>query len=224
MSFSHIISGIDCTLFTDAALFESKIRTYVFVKRDNLTMLAHIVCVAGIIVLSLSGSMFSIYDYSKKTLMSKASTFIISLAILDVFAMVVVVQIHFLLQYRHLREFHGYIWPRVVFRSTTRFVMVSYLLILTSIALDRVYAVYRPFACNHSSTYIIKLIIFELIFASLLSVIAKFIQELVFVFDDSYKRMFLMSVICISFSIILISYLLIVCKLRSQKTKVSTRH
>ena len=133
---------------------------------DILTILAHIICVAGIIILSLSGSIFSIYYYSKKKTMTKASTFIISLAILDVFAMILVVQIPFLSYYSYLRDFHGYIWPRVIFYSLTRFVMVSYLLILTSIAVDRVYAVYRPFDYQHSSIYIIKIIIFELIFAS----------------------------------------------------------
>ena len=190
---------------------------------DYLTILAHINCVAGIMFLSLSGSMFSIYYYSKKKPMTKASTFIVSLAILDVFAMIVVVQIPFMRYYRHLRDVHGYMWPRMVFRSITRFLMISYLLILTSIAVDRVYAVYRPYEYNASSKYLIKIIIFELICTSLLSVAAIFMQEIFIAFDDSYVRIFIMSVICVSFGTLLISYFLIACKLRSQKRKVAAK-
>ena len=187
---------------------------------DDLTILAHIVCIAGIIILSLSGSIFSIHHYSKKRPLTKASTFIISLAILDVFASIFVVQVPFILYYRHLRDFHGYIWPRLVFRSITRFVNISYLLILASIAVDRVCAVYRPYEYKNYSTYIIKVIILELIFASLSSAVAEIIQQKVVAFDDSYIKMFLMSVICILFLTLLMSYFLIVRKLRRQRMKV----
>ena len=188
---------------------------------DHLTILGHIVCVAGIVFLSLSGSIFSIYHYSRKKPLSKASTFIISLAILDMFAMFVAVQIPVFLQYKRLNDIHGITWPIQGLISIGSFVMLSYLFILSSIAVDRVYAVCLPFKYNTSSTFTVGLIIFEIICSSILSVGTRIIEYVFITVDGSIARRILTVVIGLSFFTLLISYCLIICKLRRQQRKLA---
>ena len=191
-------------------------------KMDYLKVLANSACVTGIVLTSLIGSIFSIYYHSQKKPINKASTFIIALAILDMFALLAVVQIPFLHIYIDLYD-DGIEVPREGFSILMQFVTFSYLLILTSIAVDRVYAIYRPLQYKRDPKYIVKVFIFELVLALLLSIVGMIMDRSFFKGISAFGRTVLLASIGAAFVILLVSYFVIVLKLRSQKRRIGNK-
>ena len=103
-----------------------------------ITILSLIIC---------AGSTFSIFFYKQQKPMTNSGIFIITLAVIDIFFAILVAP-----QYLLRGPFAWYFKRRgslyyfeLIFGGTVEFVVLSYLFILTAMALDRTNAVWRPY-------------------------------------------------------------------------------
>ena len=171
-------------------------------------------------VFGVGGSAFTIYFNVNKDKLTVGRIFIIGLAILDIFASLSLTpQCPLIGYYRHMRK-HGDSTYLDMFFILLVFVMFTYLTILTAIAVDRAVAVCRPFTYKPSRkrTYIVIAV------ASTLSLMLSLQSRIADILMDTPGRigkMLIAVVIILSIITILISYSLIVYKLRKQNIKIA---
>ena len=180
-------------------------------------LVAHLFCVIAIGVLGVTGSAFSIYVYANKTPKTVGGTFIIALAILDIFSCIVVPP---LIPIKVFKKNH--ILMEILFFLLPLMISV-YLMTLTTIALDRAVAVLRPFAYNNSPKRTLAIIINVLLFGIGLST-GTYIADIIFKTDQGIiARYSLAFTIVVSFAVISISYSMIIYKLRKQTKRVGVK-
>ena len=114
-----------------------------------MELVLYIAIIFIIAVLAYTGSIFSIYFYVRQKPQTNSGLFIITLSILDIFATTFLLPQHLLfieLVSDNFKRNGLYFYPGRIYGVTLLFVVLSYLFILTCIALDRVNAVWRPFS------------------------------------------------------------------------------
>ena len=190
---------------------------------DSLELATHIICVIIIVVFCLSGSSFTIYFYSKKKPVNVGRIFIIALALLDIFASVVVApQIPFADYYIELFE-RGKVVPIDLFFLVLPFLIMSYLFILTSIAVDRAVAVLKPYSYTQSQKRTVMIVITDMLISLVLSLQIKVVRQ-VFGEKGQFGRSMISVFIVLSFLAILISYSLIIYKLKKQNRIIKPKN
>ena len=189
---------------------------------NTLELTSHILCVITIVILSVLGSGFSIYFYANKKPITVGRIFIIALAMLDIFASDVVTPQIVLHEYYSKLWDYGITFPMDMLLVVLPFTVIAYLLILTSIAVDRAIAVLRPFAYKPSRKRTIIVIASAVIF-SLTFAIPLRSAEVFFGTKGSISKVVIMILMTLSFATLFISYSLILYTLRRQRIKVGAR-
>ena len=145
--------------------------------------------------------------------------FIIALAILDIFASVVVApQIPFADYYIDLYR-RGNAVPIEMFFLVLPFLIMSYLFILTSIAVDRAVAVLKPYSYTQSQRRTVMVILTDVLISLVLSLQIQLVRQ-VFGEKGQFGRSMISVFIVLSFLVIVISYSLIIYKLRKQNRTI----
>ena len=188
----------------------------------------YIICLIIIIFLALPGSIFSIYFYAKQKPIKVGGLYIITLAIMDMFAALFVAP-QFLTVGAFIKAVRaaGYeMQMNLLFVTSITFLVVAYLFVLTAIALDRAYAVFRPFRYRQSISKTLTVIISLVVLSVLISthsIIMEWLLDNETMNFGSFVSSILVFLICAAFVTLFASYILIVCKLRKQRIKVTMR-
>ena len=176
------------------------------------------IILALIICLACTGSIFTIYFYRKQKPMTNGGIFILTLASLDIFAVLVFAPQYLLVPTRASFRKHGltYYTSRL-YAVTLECVVLSYLFILTAVALDRLIAVWRPFSYNRSPRRCLATVVTLVAMALCASIVTVTVET----DEGNIVRLTLVAFIIGSFVTLFVAYSLIVYKLRKQRRKVN---
>ena len=222
-SISNVINvkKMDETTFADYKYEESeKISQYegtINYESFKAPISIHAICVPLIMMFIITGNTFVIYIYSKQKPLTVGNVFVIYLAIIDNCAAIYVTQFPFVYYYV-TQPIGGKHYLRSLFFALFAWFVLMYLGILMVIALDRVWAVYKPYSYSQSTTR-------TLIVITLVTIICLILSSLIFVgegetSDGRVVKPILVVYISTSFITIVVSYAAIAIKLRKQKSKV----
>ena len=210
---------------TDISILESslsyEVQSTVAIKtfeEFKAPIAVHIICVTAILVIGLFGNAFAIRYYARKSLTS-GNAFIIALAILDIVIIVLVVpQIPLFRTYIVMRERSECGFCFEGFLMFLFFFMHSYLSVLVCMALDRVYAVFRPYTYTQSWKRSLYASASGVAFSGALVTIsyALEIEDTKGLVSRTANSVFIM----VSCTVIIASYAAISCKLRRHRRQI----
>ena len=138
-----------------------------------MELLLYIVIILIIAVLIYTGCIFSIYFYARQKPQTNSGLFIITLSFLDLFAATFLLPQQLLfteLVFDYFEEKGYTLYTGRIYGATLIFVVLSYLFILTCIALDRVKAVWQPFSFTQSRKRTISIVAILLSFSLFASI------------------------------------------------------
>ena len=197
------------------------------VDADNLRIFdlptpIHIICVGLITSLSLSGNSLVLYIYAKKKKpMNVGNIFILAMAILDIYASLAI-PTQFAMMYTYVKNkiYHEREneWRQEMMLYFFFTVLLLYLELLVSMALDRVWAVFAPFSYTQSKKRILVMIAFEILFSISMAVT---LRQTVNTSLGNYNKVALGMVIIAAFITLAVSYSAIIVRLHRNRKKVT---
>ena len=186
-------------------------------KKFDIPTPVHIICICLIMFFSICGNTLVLYVYLRKKPFNVGNMFIITLAVLDIYAAIVIPPQFAMIHYFIERALYQDFWRRKMVLYFLLTVLFLYLEILVSIALDRVWAVFAPYSYTQSKKRITGIILLEIIISVILSVLLREINDVGY---GKFNQASIGVFIIVCFSILVCSYIAIIYKLKKNKRKV----
>ena len=186
----------------------------------DIPMPIHIICVSLIIIFSLCGNSLVIHLYAKAKPFNVGNIYILFLATLDITASIVISPQLAMIHYSIERSFYNDYWRRKMMFYPLQTVLILYLEILVTIALDRVYAVFAPYSYKQTKRRILAIIGLEMCISLFLTVVLGEINDMGY---GRYRQTAIGVFIFASFVTLAASYIGIIFRLHENKRKVGVK-
>ena len=193
---------------------------FIDLEKFEQPMELHISIIVCIIIVSISGNASVIFFYTRQKPIKSSSIFILVIAFLDMFASLIVVpQFAFIKHFIFLRQ-SGDSRLRNMFFTMLIFVEAFYLTLLDCMAIDRVLAVFYPYAYKQAGRQIKFMISCAAGFSLIVAIV---LPQLDMANESKILKTTCGVLIIASFAVIIVSYLAIIYRLNKHTQKVRHR-